>query len=72
MANIIYKHCYHIYDGMFSMTELKFRRKVIMSNRSLMVNIPIEIAEAMDFRKGDEIVITYQDRSFICKKNEAN
>ncbi|MGC9780223.1 MAG: AbrB/MazE/SpoVT family DNA-binding domain-containing protein [Candidatus Heimdallarchaeota archaeon] len=54
------------------MTGLKFRRKVIMSNRSLMVNIPQEIAEAMEIEKGDEIEITYQEKSFTCKKKIKN
>ena len=52
------------------MTDLKFRRKVIMSNRSLMVNIPIEIAEAMEIGKGDELEITYEEKTFTCKKAE--
>ena len=50
------------------MTDIKFRRKVIMSNRSLMVNIPIEIVEAMEIEKGDELEITYENKSFTCKK----
>lgn len=68
MANIIYKYTYHIYAETIIMAGLKFRRKVIMSNRSLMVNIPQEIAEAMEIEKGDEIEITYQEKSFTCKK----
>jgi bifunctional DNA-binding transcriptional regulator/antitoxin component of YhaV-PrlF toxin-antitoxin module len=50
------------------MSEIKFRRKVIMSNRSLMVNIPIEIAEAMEIEKGDELEITYENKTFTCQK----
>jgi len=52
------------------MADLKFRRKVIMSNRSLMVNIPIEIAEAMEIEKGDELEIIYEEETFTCKKTD--
>jgi len=52
------------------MSELVFKRKVIMSNRSLMVNIPFEIAQAMGIEKGDTIEITYKDGALICRKEK--
>jgi len=50
------------------MSELIFRRKVIMSGGSLMINVPVEIAEAMGIEKGDTIEITYKDGVFTCRK----
>jgi len=49
---------------------IKFKRKVIENNRSLMVNIPFEIAEELQIKKGDVILITLDNHSFRCKKQE--
>jgi len=54
------------------MSELVLERKVIMSNRSLMVNIPFEIAQAMEIEKGDTIKITYKGGALICRKAMQN
>lgn len=47
---------------------LEFRRKVIDNNKSLMVNIPYEIAQQLEINKGDTIIITYEDGFFKCRK----
>ncbi|MHA1186745.1 MAG: AbrB/MazE/SpoVT family DNA-binding domain-containing protein [Candidatus Heimdallarchaeota archaeon] len=47
---------------------IEFRRKVIDNNKSLMVNIPYEIAQQLEIKKGDTIVITFEDDHFKCRK----
>ena len=47
---------------------IKFKRKVIENNRSLMVNIPFEIAEELQIKKGNVIIITLENDSFKCRK----
>lgn len=47
---------------------IEFRRKVIDNNKSLMVNIPFEIAQQLDIKKGDTIVITFENGHFMCRK----
>lgn len=49
---------------------IKFKRKVIDLNKSLVVNIPYEIAQELGIKKGDIIVITYENGHFCCKKEE--
>ncbi|MBD3189809.1 MAG: AbrB/MazE/SpoVT family DNA-binding domain-containing protein [Candidatus Heimdallarchaeota archaeon] len=49
---------------------VEFKRKVISNNRSLMVNIPYEIAQQLDIEKGDTIIITFEDNFFKCRKEE--
>ena len=50
------------------MSKIIFKRKVVLSNRSLIVNIPTEIVEAMELKKGDVLEITYQEGAFTCRK----
>lgn len=47
---------------------IKFRRKVINNSGSLMVNIPVEIADELGIEKGDTVIITLEDGSFKGKK----
>ncbi|MHA1187286.1 MAG: AbrB/MazE/SpoVT family DNA-binding domain-containing protein [Candidatus Heimdallarchaeota archaeon] len=47
---------------------IEFRRKVVDNNKSLMVNIPYEIAQQLGIKKGDTIVITFEDDHFKCRK----
>ncbi len=49
---------------------VKFRRKVADLNRTLMVNIPKEIAEELGIEKGDTIIITLENSYFCGRKEE--
>lgn len=49
---------------------LKFRRKVADLNRTLMINIPKEIAEELNIKKGDVVIITFENSHFCCRKEE--
>lgn len=49
---------------------VKFRRKVANLNRTLMVNIPKEIAQELEIKKGDIIIVTLENSHFCCRKEE--
>lgn len=49
---------------------VKFRRKVADLNRTLMVNIPYEIAQELGIKKGDIIIVTLENGHFCCRKEE--
>ena len=49
---------------------IKFKRKVIDLNKSLVVNIPYEISQELGIKKGDTIIITYENGHFCCRKEE--
>ncbi len=49
---------------------VKFRRKVANLNRTLMVNIPKEIAQELEIKKGDIILVTLENGHFRCRKEE--
>ena len=49
---------------------VKFRRKVADLNKSLMVNIPKEIADELGIKKGDTIIITFENSHFCGRKEE--
>jgi ABC-type lipoprotein release transport system permease subunit len=49
---------------------IKFKRKVIDLNKSLVVNIPFEIAQELGIKKGDTITITFENGHFCCRKEE--
>ena len=49
---------------------IKFKRKVIDLNKSLVVNIPYEIAQELGIKKGDTIAITFENSHFCCRKEE--
>ncbi|MHA1840625.1 MAG: hypothetical protein ACTSYW_01485 [Candidatus Heimdallarchaeota archaeon] len=49
---------------------ITFRRKVLSNHGSLLVNIPKEIVEALELRKGDTLAIVWNNGSFTCKKED--
>jgi len=49
---------------------IKFKRKVLANHGSLLVNIPKEIAEELDIKKGDILELTLDNRSYTTKKTD--
>ena len=49
---------------------IKFNRKVFENHGSLFINIPKPVAEALDIKKGDSVIITYGNGSFSVIKSE--
>lgn len=49
---------------------IKFRRKVINNSGSLMVNIPFEIAEELEIKKGDTVIIYLENEKFVGQKDK--
>ncbi len=47
---------------------IKFKRKVQDNNNSLMINIPLEIAEELNIEKGDTLIITLENGSMVIRK----
>ncbi|NHJ40778.1 MAG: AbrB/MazE/SpoVT family DNA-binding domain-containing protein [Asgard group archaeon] len=50
------------------LTKIILKRQVIYNKGSLQMNIPKEIVEALDLKKGDTIGITLEEEGFLCKK----
>ncbi len=48
---------------------IKFKRKVQDNNNSLMINIPLEIAEELNIEKGDTLIITLENNSIIIRNS---
>jgi len=51
-------------------TKIIFKRQVIFNKGSLQMNIPKEIVDALDLKKGDSIGITLEENGFLCRKLE--
>lgn len=49
---------------------IKFKRKVINNSGSLMVNIPLEIAEELEIEKGDTVIIYLEGKRFVGEKGK--
>ena len=49
---------------------LSFKRKVLYNRGSLWINIPKEVAEALEISKGDIVEIIYANGSFTVKKKD--
>lgn len=47
---------------------IMFERKVFLSGRSLRVNIPEEIAKALQISEGDMLLITTNDHQIVIEK----
>ncbi len=45
-----------------------FERKVFVSGRSLRVNIPEEIAKALEIAEGDVLIVTTNDHQIVMEK----
>jgi len=45
-----------------------FTRKLVDNHGSLQVNVPAEIAKALALKKGDYLVIVWENGSFTCSK----
>jgi len=56
------------YYGEFPL-PIKFKRKVQDNNNSLMINIPLEIADELGIKKGDTLIITLENQSMVIRKN---
>jgi len=56
------------YLGDFNL-PIKFKRKVQDNNNSLMINIPLEIAEELGINKSDTLIITLENDSIIIRKS---
>ena len=52
------------------MTKIIFKRQVIFNKGSLQMNIPKEIVDALDLKKGESIGITLEEDGFLCRKLE--
>jgi antitoxin component of MazEF toxin-antitoxin module len=48
---------------------VEFKRKVQDNNNSLMINIPLEIAEALDIKKKETLIITLENESIRIREN---
>ena len=53
------------------MSKLTFTRKVVDNKGSLQVTIPAEIVKALDLKKGDNLVFSYENGSFTCLKGKS-
>ena len=47
-----------------------FERKVFMSGRSLRVNIPEEVAKALQISEGDVMLISLTDHQILMEKHQ--
>jgi len=52
------------------MPKIVFKRQVIYNKGSLQMNIPKEIVDALDLKKGDTLAVTIQEDGFFCQKVE--